>query len=92
MKTITVMRDGRPATQEELQAAVEGWPLPSVPSKPLLSVPSNTIVTCANCGNEYELCYTEPFDQAGDGRRICVDCCEGIGPDDLPPGISTDNH
>ena len=28
MKTITVMRDGRPATAEELNCAVEGKPLP----------------------------------------------------------------
>lgn len=28
MKTITVMRDGRPATADELQCAVEGKPLP----------------------------------------------------------------
>lgn len=28
MKTITVMRDGRPATVEELNCAVEGKPLP----------------------------------------------------------------
>ena len=28
MNTIRVMRDGRPATDEELQAAVEGRPLP----------------------------------------------------------------
>ena len=38
MNTITVQRDGRPATQEELQAAVDGRPLPPVPSKPLLSL------------------------------------------------------
>lgn len=28
MKTIKVMRDGRPATKEELECAVEGKPLP----------------------------------------------------------------
>ena len=28
MNTIRIMRDGRPATDEELQAAVEGRPLP----------------------------------------------------------------
>ena len=37
MKTITVQRDGRPATREELQAAVEGLPLPSVRSDDLLA-------------------------------------------------------
>jgi len=37
MKTITVQRDGRPATEEELQAAVEGRPLPSVRSNDLLA-------------------------------------------------------
>jgi hypothetical protein len=30
MKKITVMRDGRPATAEELNCAVEGQPLPPV--------------------------------------------------------------
>ena len=37
MKTINIMRDGRPATQEELQAAVEGRPLPPVRSDALLA-------------------------------------------------------
>ena len=39
MKTITVMRDGRPATEEELMAAVEGRPLPPVRSDDLLGCP-----------------------------------------------------
>ena len=34
MKTIQVMRDGRPATQEELEAAVDGRPLPPVTGSP----------------------------------------------------------
>ena len=58
MKTITVMRDGRPATQEELLAAVEGRPLPSVPSKPLFCprcvkplVPDEIGDAFCGCGN-----------------------------------------
>ena len=39
MKTITVMRDGRPATQEELQAAIEGRPLLPVRADALLDCP-----------------------------------------------------
>jgi len=58
----------------------------AIRSTSLLSVPPNTIIVCANCGNEYEVHYTEPFDKAGEGRRICVDCCDGLGPEDLPCG------
>jgi hypothetical protein len=36
LKTITVMREGRPATQEELEAAVKGDPLPPVRVNPLV--------------------------------------------------------
>ena len=43
MKTIKVMRDGRPATAEELQCAVEGKPLP----------PSDcSVKPCPFCGRE----------------------------------------
>jgi len=42
MRTITVMRDGRPATEEELMAAVEGRPLPPVRSNDLVRC-------CASC-------------------------------------------
>jgi hypothetical protein len=41
MKTITVMRDGRPATAEELNCAVQGKPLPPLfgsPAKPEIAV------------------------------------------------------
>ena len=39
MKTIPVMRDGRPATKEELMAAVKGRPLPPARSADLLGCP-----------------------------------------------------
>jgi len=36
-------------------------------------------VTCYNCGNDYEIQYTNEFKN----KRICVDCCEGLGKEDL---------
>ena len=50
MKTITVMRDGRPATQEELEAAVRGDPLPPIRVNPLVRLwdsRSDTLNRCA---------------------------------------------
>ncbi len=47
MNTIRVMRDGRPATDEELQAAVEGRPLPPSACSPqivqILIAPNDAI-------------------------------------------------
>ena len=39
MKTITVMRDGRPATAEELNCAVDGKPLPPLTGSALVRCP-----------------------------------------------------
>jgi len=68
MKTITVMRDGRPATDYELQCAVEGKPLPPVScSAALLEI----IKTC----EDYQNADTEGMElerQCDDGyRAIC---------------------
>ena len=49
MKTITVMRDGRPATQEELEAAVRGDPLPPVRSEALVRLWDSRADTLDKC-------------------------------------------
>ncbi len=41
-------------------------------------------VLCGNCGNRVELDYSEPHD---DGR-VCMDCIEGLGREDLPVGLA----
>ncbi len=33
----------------------------------------------------------QAFEKAGDGRRICLDCIEGLGPEDLPFGLPAAN-
>ena len=49
MKTITVMRDGRPATQEELEAAVNGDPLHPVRVNPLVRLWDSRADTLDKC-------------------------------------------
>lgn len=39
---------------------------------------------CSNCGFEYDLEYSMSTD---DGRRICMDCIEGLGPEDSSVGL-----
>lgn len=50
------------------------------------NVPPKTKITCCNCDNVYDFAYTEPFGKHGD--RICVDCIEGLGKEDLPVGVN----
>ena len=81
MKTITVLRDGRLATPEELLAAVEGRPLPSVPSKPLFC-------TCPRCGRG--LVPDEIGDAfCGCGNRITFSLGDVIGVKPLDDGWET---
>jgi hypothetical protein len=46
----------------------------SEPEEGMMLVSVNTVITCVNCGNEYEIYYSEPY---GEGTRICRDCIEG---------------
>ena len=66
MKTITVLRDGRPATPEELLAAVEGRPLPPVPSKPLF---------CTDVANELYRAREkhEPINSLHEGYAVLLE-------------------
>lgn len=63
MKTIKVKRNGRPATQEELQCAVEGKPLPPFIGDPQLS--------------ESMMAWSKAWKLDGDLCR-CAKCLRGI--------------
>ena len=41
---------------------------------------------CVNCGFFYDYAYTKQFGKER-GKRICLDCIEGLGAEDLPVGF-----
>lgn len=69
MKSIRVFRDGRPASDEELDAAVMGERLP--------------VVKCETCGTTKDVTRYLHTAVSGWWEYICPDCKRDTDPDDL---------